>query len=355
MFEAVRGLKNSGLLEHSELAPFELSRKFHALLRSSMIPAGTLKEIRSRFQHMFIHSSGEVNIPQTAASSAVPGNAATAFSALDVLNILSLIFKGASPLQNKLEPSHQLSQDHTKKRIIQKCINSRMAVDCKDGRQMENEYKVKCDLLRNELSRGLELSSKGRRQAKSSLHSDLQKEVLGHLNKCAGDGATVKQITDAGLGEGESVELALEGLISQRKAMRVNTDTENYFVHAEHSAQYCHQHAGVSLPVRSWVAVSGDINEAMLDTIRSKVLSIVFCNPGIKFDSLAEQFHGVINPHSLEELVQALVASRLLSTTTSTQSDDLPDALKGLAPWKQNQTSVHYFTEALPHEFIGNA
>ena len=80
---------------------------------------------------------------------------------------------------------------------------------------------------------------------------------------------------------------------------------------------------------------------------KTKILSLVFRSPGIKEEDILDQFESVFNELDVHEVLTFMVSSNLLSAREVKFKSGFGDSGATF------QTTKHYFTRLLPHQFVG--
>ena len=158
---------------------------------------------------------------------------------------------------------------------------------------------------------------------------------------------------------GEEVDSALSGLIDSGKVVVMSIGDCQYYIHDKFSKTFrCKTSKGLGsgLPYRPWLnPLSGKLNKKVLNFIKTKVLSIVFRNPGIKEENIFAQFDLFFTEHHIQEVLSFMTSSGMLSvkevSRPSLSFSEEWDSNTNKKESEEQESTRHYFTTLSPHQF----
>jgi len=318
---------SNGLLQISELAELKLPAKAKQALHSSTIPRETLQDVHDRYTSQ-IGTSGPVRAIQEKPTT------------LDLFIVLSLLSVGAVSLQ---ESKETLSVFRGDKNSLEEALHKPFPVDYRSIKIEEQARLGDLGELETQV-RKCPSPQQGVEYDKTSIEQILLDEIRGtayngyRLNDNAFDTFDEAQ-----------VRATLSKLVDQGKVITVNVEDCTHYIHFEYSGRFCckvKDGSGI-LPHRPWLTALGEVNVEVLEAIKTKILSLVFRSPGIKEEDILDQFESVFNELDVHEVLTFMVSSNLLSAREVKFKSGFGDSGATF------QTTKHYFTRLLPHQFVG--
>uniref|UniRef100_A0A7S2Z4B0 Uncharacterized protein n=1 Tax=Chloropicon laureae TaxID=464258 RepID=A0A7S2Z4B0_9CHLO len=328
LFDVIKHLKERGILVTSKEHLFDLSAKFKQLLRgSNEIPSEMMTGLHAAYE---VQVRTAMALPNGQKMRTLPPNEDRMQSS-DLLSHLSLISIDALSLS--------LAASAPSSRSVEQTLQIKYNTPVLD--QQDLLHQKHQDLVKRLTSVPVYASAELEGRGAESMEGLLSERIRA----AEGKGCSASSLEDAnisGMCERSKMNNCLKSLVDCGNVFAMTVGDETFYVHCDHSEPYrCKGESGnPGLPFRPWLTFSGQMNQGVLEYFTSKILSVVFRNPGIREDSLSAQFDYFSEVH-VREMLLSMAAAGLLRVEELQSSDG------GV-----NRGTKHYFTALLPHQFL---
>ena len=356
--EVLTFLKNSNILQNSKVHGVQLTTRMRNMLKSGPISEPMLKKL------LALHNKEMANLKSSAARGRKISHSSLSYPSL--VHYLALLSSGAisadTDVRKYLSQTSPGPSSSVGDAAIDEVIKACLQIGC-DAAKIEEEKKLLAcheKLVRN-LTKLPQMQGTAEMEKEEEEESSVEKGLLEIVGAAETKGIKASQLS-IHVGEkytGEEVDSALSGLIDSGKVVVMSIGDCQYYIHDKFSKTFrCKTSKGLGsgLPYRPWLnPLSGKLNKKVLNFIKTKVLSIVFRNPGIKEENIFAQFDLFFTEHHIQEVLSFMTSSGMLSvkevSRPSLSFSEEWDSNTNKKESEEQESTRHYFTTLSPHQF----